>query len=922
MRIRHGRSSCVRSEDVLCVVTSCRVVGERSHAIKDPNRKAKNTREKKIIFGERRETDVRYAVLDAWIYFRPTHNIDHIDHRSQESQQHLLYNTTTQSHHSSFHHTSSIKPVGYCHRYTTMTSASTFKCSTCESNGPFSKRQSKRASMGESARCSSCIDSIGPTVTVTSASVSVSVSVGKQAQPPAAPEETDPWKRIPRKSAPKPNEDSALIDNMEAEPITQKATHIRFDDIDDELDEGHISDDDDDDASKDIKESKPNRERLVFSDGESVNDNGSDDSASSSDEVKRRNHKEKLRSRHDSSVYYDEDDPDDESQDDPDGSYYYKGDGPMEVSIAALKRTTLGRDMDEHNEDDEDDEDDEEETNYNNVLAHVRHANSNAKNAKSAGTTPAPTATMQESLRRDLTCAICHDIFYNPVSLLCGHSYCRECLEWWQHESAPSSSTVMAQRQNCPTCRCPIPTSSTAEGAEAQLGVNTALRATVVALFGEELVQRIRAKKRSQAGEANGAHDGGYEILAQLEQEPWSTIFSSTRTRSEINDAALFVARRSIVLDAQDQCMQFALALHGDPIMYPTISHDGTSHNYSTYNNDNSTTMLHVHLVLLTMEEDEADDGNGFPLLVKEEQDEHLICSKDDRFRLSTFIEVRSREKAKPIGAITTASSSSSPVARLGLAQSQDGVVVLELDMQQLIAQGHEILVFCHSETGAELELELELPYFSEASSGGPPSRNKHAGLVAAAAAVPRKSKPQSYINDEEEGEEEEDDHDESEDDGFIVDDNHVDTEDEDEEHEHEHDENDDDCCLCGDGGELLICDGGDAMGGCGKSFHTICIGRQTIPEGDWICQTCARAIDMDVGIQGHEFSLSDATETTTNTNTNTNTNTTSAKRKLVIHLDDDDDDDEALFAGMQQPETKKAKRRCIEDSDDDSDGE
>jgi RecJ-like exonuclease len=116
------------------------------------------------------------------------------------------------------------------------------------------------------------------------------------------------------------------------------------------------------------------------------------------------------------------------------------------------------------------------------------------------------------------------------------------------------------------------------------------------------------------------------------------------------------------------------------------------------------------------------------------------------------------------------------------------------------------------------------------------------------------------YIHDQYDEDEDQQDEDESEDefedDDFVVDDTHQDAYEE-EEYDHDNEEEEeehDDCCLCGDGGELIICDGGDAMEGCGKSFHTLCIGRQTVPEGDWICQTCASTIDIVVGIQGHEF--------------------------------------------------------------------
>ena len=51
-------------------------------------------------------------------------------------------------------------------------------------------------------------------------------------------------------------------------------------------------------------------------------------------------------------------------------------------------------------------------------------------------------ASKLEELRRELTCSICKDLLYKTMTLECGHSFCKDCVDEW-----------LARSLTCPMCR-------------------------------------------------------------------------------------------------------------------------------------------------------------------------------------------------------------------------------------------------------------------------------------------------------------------------------------------------------------------------------------------------------------------------------------------------------------------------------------
>mmetsp|Transcript_892 Transcript_892/g.1354 ORF Transcript_892/g.1354 Transcript_892/m.1354 type:complete len:784 (-) Transcript_892:91-2442(-) len=720
-----------------------------------------------------------------------------------------------------------------------------YKCSICGKDNPdFSKRQLNKAMFGEPARCKTCIeknsvtndnneemeDKAAASLLQEEASSVVNFLIN------APREETKtPVARQDAATSKAPNK-GTTTEESSSPPVQPKTTGNRKQKVwfsDGEYISGQSSCDEEPTGINNLK-GKPNSNRTneeTTPDGESVSDRSSsevddEEEPNSEDQnlqmriPRKKRTKLKDKQKINRSLVLQLNSENDDDDNDSDENH--------EVSLDALKQKVMGRKIKPYSANDEDDD--------------------------------IPDISNFKDLRKELTCPICHECLYEPISLPCGHSFCQSCVSWWFTRGQNDRDT----KQSCPTCRqshC-IPDLS-------KFGINTGLRACVIALLGEEVEARRKGAAKLKCGEEGGRHGRGHEIISSIGDDEWSDLRSSSTKCS---------ARRSIVLDANDQRMQLTLALRSDIADEDLVIDDD---------------VLKLNLCLLHMEEDEASDG--IPWVVRDDGDDaHLVCKEDEYF---SHVQLSVKDGIYESGGEADFTSVSRKL--LG----QDGIVSFSVNFNELSDDNGEMLLwFCHVSTGAELEIQISSKSSPRCNSVG--------------SAVPASTKPARYFQDEDYEEDEETN--EYENDGFLVgDDEDIDTEGED-----SHSEEDDDlCAICSEGGDLMVCDGGEHMEGCGKSFHVECIGRSVVPEGDWICCSCASAMDenMSFGKEGYEFKSDDKSDCSEEVAERQRKNGDKQKRQ-IDDVTQSDDTEDGEFVSM----SKKSKRNTPprDAVDDDSDEE
>lgn len=142
------------------------------------------------------------------------------------------------------------------------------------------------------------------------------------------------------------------------------------------------------------------------------------------------------------------------------------------------------------------------------------------------------------------------ELMLKPVSLACGHSFCKYCLELW-----------LGNRANCPSCRHAVPSAS-----ECELSVNVALQQVIAAFFplqlaaleSESQAERFAALRRAIHDALSSSNsDDLRDVLARLPAGTASGSNATTHASSRQHDQSLAVA---LILESDVELQERVLA--------------------------------------------------------------------------------------------------------------------------------------------------------------------------------------------------------------------------------------------------------------------------------------------------------------------------------------------------------------------------
>ena len=503
-------------------------------------------------------------------------------------------------------------------------------------------------------------------------------------------------------------------------------------------------------------------------------------------------------------------------------------------------------------------------------------------------------------LTEEFTCAICSELLYNPVALICGHSFCQGCL----------NQLIIKARNYCPICRGQIDEEITSAS------VNTALNSVLQFLYPDQTNQRQQAeeldKRKAQCGEMGGMHSRGSVEVVPLQMEEdelgyireryrqlesqkqscpktkavremdhgWDALISRwirTRTSAgghkqwQCDSQAKIMIRRNIVLDESDQRYQLCLGLR--QCTYSIKDRVGqTQYCAAAETVVDSRGSLLIQLSLLAMEEDEVDDS-GFPMFVLEgSDDEEVVCNTttNNLGCIQSF--------ARVVSAVGISEVTDCPMVKEVPLPPEEfeqcGTVKICIDIKKVLGAtslGSPVLVklrFVHANTGAVLELRLPPRNDTDCVLGVLYGHANGGAEIWFGPGRCQEVHTNNYVLDMNDREEESTEH---LGDVFLGSDE-------------DRDEERGECDVCKCTGELIVCDGGENVRGCGKMYHIRCIGRHVVPPGkfcnsslcihdhskltkeeftgDWICRICANEIGMDsVGSEGYEYTTDNKKE-------------------------------------------------------------